>query len=342
MCDSFSTGGPTTHQGQPGAHPTGVTHADSRAYCKRLASGRYSCGGIRLLVAFDRLPFCAPETVEIGPTGGRLAGHVFALHWPYRTLNKCTWAGAVTTRGTGNRRDGAGSSANAPPAAPQPAAVSANAQQRIDAAHRKQRKRAGKADLRPDRFLVGRPSDAPSVTACFDMLIGGTAGLAPFVCGNSAYNTAATCRLYLCDASGGCKAQCLPCDGSLGLARDSAVAFPPAPLLVPPTSGPLPPGLAATVSFAATAATLESLMSAGGQSGPAPPGALTPDATLASVASAAAMPPPPPRLPQRHGGEAGAREDGAHVPSRSRPPSESSNPRFREGDGEEEDEDSLC
>ena len=141
----------------------------------------------------------------------------------------------------------------------------------------------------------------------------------------------------MCNSDGGCRAECTPCNGSLGLDRGSTIVFPRAPLPVPavvPTGGPLPPGLAATVSLASTAATLESLMAAGGQSGPAPPGALTPDATLASVASAAAMPPPPPRLPQRHGGEAGAREDGAHVPSRSRSPSESSNPRFREGDGE--------
>ena len=83
-------------------------------------------------------------------------------------------------------------------------------------------------------------------------------------------------------------------------------------------------------------------MAAGGQSGPAPPGALTRDATLADVAAAAAMPPPPPRLPQRPEGEAGAREEGTCAPNRSRSPSERSNPRFRESDGgEEEDESPL-
>ena len=341
-----------SRQGPPNAHPTGVALTDCRAYCKRLASGRFSCGGLRLLVCFDRLPFCVPERVKISATGGRLAGHEFELHWPYRTLNRCTWAGVVTFRGTGNRRDAhraggqasgahvGGGSTHVPSAPSHPAAAAAREQQRIDAAHRKQRKRAVKADARPG---LERPAGAPTVTACFDMLVGGTAGLgAPFVCGNSAYNTAATCQLYMCDSDGGCRAECTPCNGSLGLDRGSTIVFPRAPLPVPavvPTGGPLPPGLAATVSLASTAATLESLMAAGGQSGPAPLGALTPDATLASVASAAAMPPPPPRLPQRHGGEAGAREDGARVPSRSRSPSESSNPRFREGDGEEEDED---
>ena len=200
--------------------------------------------------------------------------------------------------------------------------------------------RAVRADGRPD---LDRPVGAPTVEACFDMLVGGTAGVgAPFGCGNAAYNTALTCLLYHCDAHSGCHRSCVPCDGSLGLSRGSEVVFPCVPLPPPgavPTGGPLPPGLAASVTLAPTAATLDSLMASSGPSGPAPSSVLTPSATLAEVAAAAAMPPPPPRLPQRHEGEVGAREAGASAPSRSRSPSVSSNPRYRERSDSEDDED---
>ena len=55
-------------------------------------------GGIKLLISFGKLPFCAPVSVTMNATAGALAKHSFDVHWPYRTLQMHAWDGKKIAR----------------------------------------------------------------------------------------------------------------------------------------------------------------------------------------------------------------------------------------------------